>query len=85
MDDEKRLKIKQLRSQILHLKHWFNSFYAEHEQKYRRLIALGKTLDNGANSQDALTDLYSQAEDKRKEIQALESELDAEFSKLKNI
>lgn len=51
---------------------WFNGYYAEHEQKYRRLHTLGKTTDSGKNAYDALIELYKLAEQKRQRLQELE-------------
>lgn len=51
---------------------WFNGYYAEHEQKYRRLITLGKICDDGKDPQTKLISLYNEAETKRERIQELE-------------
>ena len=71
IENKKKTYIKELQE----IKKWFNTYYTEHEQKYNRLIALNKTLDDGTSPQDALNSLYSQAEGKRKQYQDLETEL----------
>lgn len=71
VENKKKTYIKELQE----IKKWFNTYYTEHEQKYNRLIALNKTLDDGTSPQDALNSLYSQAEEKRKQYQDLETEL----------
>lgn len=68
---EKELAEQELRE----LKAWFNSYYAEHEQKYRRLHLLNKPTDEGTDALSALTALYTEAEEKRARIQALEAQI----------
>lgn len=51
---------------------WFNGYYAEHEQKYRRLYTLGKLTDEGKDPYRELINLYNVAEIKRARIQELE-------------
>lgn len=51
---------------------WFDGYYTEHEQKYRRLHTLGLMTDEGKDPYTALTELYAEAETKRKRIQELE-------------
>ena len=51
---------------------WFDNYYATHEQKYRRLIALNKPDDDGVSASEKLTALYNEAEEKRARIQELE-------------
>lgn len=51
---------------------WFDGYYATHEQKYRRLIALNKPDDDGVSASEKLTALYNEAEEKRARIQELE-------------
>ncbi len=51
---------------------WFDGYYAAHEQKYRRLIALNKPDDDGVSASEKLTALYNEAEEKRVKIQELE-------------
>ena len=63
---------KKLFNEMLELSDWFDSYYAVHEQKYRRLIALNKADDDGINAADKLTALYEEAEVKRARIQELE-------------
>lgn len=57
------------------LKFWFNKYYAEHEQKYRRLYTLKQSTDDGKDPNQALRDLYFEAEEKRKRIQELEAQI----------
>lgn len=56
------------------LKNWFNGYYAEHEQKYRRLYTMKLYCDDGTHPYDKLTELYQTAEKNRKRIQELESQ-----------
>lgn len=55
------------------LKKWFEKIYTYKEQKYRRLISLNKSDDDGVDGQTKLTALYEEAEEKRKRIQELEN------------
>lgn len=57
---------------IHELKVWFDYFYTQNEQKYRRLHTLGLKCDDGSEPIEKLKQLYSEAEEKRKEIQRLE-------------
>lgn len=59
--------------EMAELRDWFEGYYAQHEQKYNRLIALGKLTDDGQNPEDVRRQLYLDAEVKRKRIQALEN------------
>lgn len=54
---------------------WFDNEYGYKEEKYRRLIALGKNDDDGQNPTNKLTSLYLDAEAKRKRIQEIEKSL----------
>lgn len=63
--------------EIQELKEWFDTYYTQHEQKYNRLIALGKLTDEGTNPQEELLELYETAEINRKRIQELEKMLGA--------
>lgn len=56
------------------LKIWFNEYYTQHEQKYRRLITLNK-VDDDIDGQTKLITLYEEAEQKRARIQELESRI----------
>lgn len=58
--------------EINNLKGWFENYYSQHEQKYRRLRTLGKTTDEGADPYNELINLYNEAEIKRARIQELE-------------
>lgn len=64
---------QKLFDEMLELNDWFDGYYAVHEQKYRRLIALNKLDDDGANATDKLTALYEKAETIRRRIQELET------------
>ena len=55
------------------LKLWFDTFYTEHEQKYRRLIALNKLTDDNKSPNQELMYLYNVAEEKRLRLQQLEN------------
>lgn len=57
---------------IFNLKQWFDTFYTKNEQKFRRLHTLGLKCDDGSEPIEKLKQLYSEAEEKRKEIQRLE-------------
>ena len=61
-----------LQNEINELKIWFNEYYTQHEQKYRRLIALNKVDDDELDGQTKLITLYEEAEQKRVRIQELE-------------
>lgn len=58
--------------EINELKSWLDTYYTQHEQKYRRLHTLGLKCDNGANPYNELVKLYNEAETKRKRIQEIE-------------
>ncbi len=60
-------------NEISIIRDWFRKYYTEHEQKYRRLHFLGLTDDDGVAGRDKLSELYAEAETKRKRIQELES------------
>lgn len=59
------------RGEYLTLKEWFETYYTQHEQKYRRLHTLGQKCDNGADPYNELVKLYEEAETKRKRIQEI--------------
>ena len=59
-------------SKIQELKNWYDIYYAQHEQKYRRLHSLGKLTDEGKDPYNELINLYNEAEIKRTRIQELE-------------
>jgi len=61
-----------MEQELFNLKEWFALEYAYKEQKFRRLVALGKNDDDGISAATKLNDLYQVAEQKRAEIQALE-------------
>lgn len=58
--------------ELLTIKSWFNEYYPQHEQKYRRLHLLNKLTDEGKNPYEELVKLYEEAEIKRARIQELE-------------
>lgn len=58
--------------EMYNLKKWFNDTYTYQEQKFRRLIALNKTDDDGISAETKLNTLYEQAEINRVRIQELE-------------
>lgn len=71
-DINKDNQLKSWSSELSSLKLWFNTYYAEHEQKYRRLYTLKVYCDDGKYPYDKLIDLYNEAEYKRARIQELE-------------
>ena len=56
------------------LRNWFNGYYTEHEQKYRRLYSIRTYCDDGTDPYQQLMLLYQTAEKNRKRIQELESQ-----------
>lgn len=66
--------------EIINLKYWYDNYYTQHEQKYRRLHSLGKLTDEGKDPYNELINLYNEAEIKRARIQELERLL-SEYSK----
>ena len=58
--------------ELLELKYWYDNYYTQHEQKYRRLHTLGKLTDEGKDAYSELINLYNEAEIKRARIQELE-------------
>ena len=67
---------EEIEMNIWQLTTWFDTYYAQHEQKFNRLIALNKLTDNEENPQDKLNELYEEAEIKRRRIQELERMLE---------
>lgn len=63
---------EKLQDEIYQLKNWFNTYYAEHEQKYRRLNTLKQLTDELEDPYNKLLELYQEAEIKRKRIQEIE-------------
>lgn len=61
-----------LQNEINELKSWFNTYYTEHEQKYRRLFTLKQLTDELEDPYNKLVELYQEAERKRKRIQEIE-------------
>lgn len=80
-DTERKFQIRELpkksdneilEEEINDLKLWLDTYYARHEQKYRRLHSLGKLTDEGKDPYNELINLYNEAEIKRARIQELE-------------
>ena len=80
-DTERKFQIQELpkktddeilEEEIKDLKLWLDTYYARHEQKYRRLHSLGKLTDEGKDPYNELINLYNEAEIKRARIQELE-------------
>lgn len=63
---------EKLQNEINELKIWFNTYYSEHEQKYRRLNTLKQLTDELEDPYNKLVELYQEAEIKRKRIQEIE-------------
>lgn len=61
------------KNEYLDLLAWFDIYYTQHEQKYRRLYTLEQPTDDGKNPYDELIKLYQEAEVKRARIQELEN------------
>lgn len=59
-------------------KNWFNTTYRYKDEKYNRLIILGKLDDDGISPEVKRKELYEEAENVRLEIQRLEEELNNE-------
>lgn len=68
-------ELDKLIQELGNLKYWFDKYYSEHEQKYRRLIELGLKCDDETEPKEKLTELYNEAEIKRKRIQVIEQEI----------
>ena len=68
----KKTDIEILEEEIKDLKLWLDTYYARHEQKYRRLKTLGILTDEGKDPYNELINLYNEAEIKRARIQELE-------------
>lgn len=80
-DTERKFQIQELpkktdaeilEEEIKDLKLWLDTYYARHEQKYRRLKTLGILTDEGKDPYNELINLYNEAEIKRARIQELE-------------
>ena len=80
-DTERKFQIQELpkktdneilEEEIKDLKLWLDTYYARHEQKYRRLHTLNKLTDEGKDPYNELINLYNEAEIKRARIQELE-------------
>lgn len=70
--ENKRTEKEALTDEMHELQNWLDVYYAQHEQKYRRLHTLGLKCDNGADPYNELVKLYNEAETKRKRIQEIE-------------
>ena len=60
-------------NEINSLKEWYENYYTQHEQKFRRLHLLNKLTDDGKDPYQELINLYKEAEIKRARIQELEA------------
>ena len=67
-------EVDNLKVELENLKIWFNEYYTQHEQKYRRLYTMKLYCDDGTHPYDKLIELYQTAEKNRKRIQELESQ-----------
>lgn len=76
-NQRKQNHLKQFESdkKLVKLKTWFNTTYRYKDEKYNRLIILGKLDDDGVSPEIKRKELYEEAENVRKEIQSLEEEL----------
>ena len=57
------------KQKIAELKQWFDTEYRYKDEKYNRLIVLGKTDDDDVTEEVKRKDLYEEAEKVRKQIQ----------------
>lgn len=76
--DNRLIDNKEKIDRLIDLKDWFDHYYTEHEQKYRRLDYFyhdGTINVETTTAHKNLVELYHQAEEYRKEIQELEEEL----------
>ena len=60
-------------NEINSIKEWYENYYTQHEQKFRRLHLLNKLTDEGKDPYNELINLYNEAEIKRARIQELEA------------
>ncbi len=60
-------------NELTELKIWYDNYYAQHEQKYRRLHTLNKLTDDEKDPYSELINLYNEAEIKRARIHELEA------------
>ena len=65
-------EVDNLKVELENLKIWFNEYYTQHEQKYRRLNTLKQLTDELEDPYNKLVELYQEAEIKRKRIQEIE-------------
>lgn len=72
IDNSKFSEENLARAELINLSEWFDEYYTEHEQKYRRLHSLNKLTDEGNDPYNELIKLYNEAEIKRARIQELE-------------
>ena len=77
-DEEGEKFVQELEAydEIAEHREWFNTLYTKNEQKYNRLVFLGKQCDDGTDAKDALLDLYNEAETRRIRIQELERKVE---------
>jgi len=62
------------KKELYEIEQWFETTYTQKEQKYNRLITLGKLTDDGKDPAQVLKELYLLAEKNRKIIQDLETQ-----------
>ena len=62
-----------LELELNNLTRWFDVYYMQHEQKYRRLYTLKILTDDDKDPYAELLSLYQEAEIKRKRIQEIEN------------
>ena len=70
---DEEIKKNNLDDEMFNIQIWFDTYYAQHEQKYRRLVAMGKLTDDKKDPNQQLLTLYAEAEEKRKRIQEIEA------------
>lgn len=64
-----------IKNEMSNISNWFNADYTKNEQKFRRLYTLKLKCDDGADPLEKLTELYKEAEEKRKLYQQYEKEI----------
>lgn len=72
IEETPKSSINEMSNEMGYIKLWLDTYYTQHEQKYRRLHTLGLKCDNGADPYNELINLYNEAEIKRARIQELE-------------
>ena len=74
-------QIDDLTNQMVRKRNWFNSYYMEHEQKFRRFLAL--RIGDSEEVKTELLALYNEAETTRHEIQEIEEQIESLKQKIK--